>query len=230
MSKSTTDSPYLGVDDPRVQDWRKNRYLILVCGFILQINIGTLYGFSIFSSPIINMHPHWRGITSLAYSFGVAGLGFLCPFSGRLLDKRGPRCSGYSSAVLYALGHGLAGIAVIVDLKHLFWIGYGVIAGASFSLGYVTPVSATVQWFPDLKGFAGGVALAGFGLDASLNGLVNTRILHATGPGETLIIMGFYGGFFTKILHLPHQFLHLQATSGLLPQERLRQSEICHRY
>ncbi|KAL0233086.1 hypothetical protein GEMRC1_011833 [Eukaryota sp. GEM-RC1] len=197
QSAQKVTGPYLGPDDPRIQGWNKNRYLILACGFLLQINIGTLYGFSIFTAPLQNMYTHWRGIPSLAYSVGVAGLGFLCPVSGRLVDKRGPRFTGFSSALFYALGHVLAGVAVFADLKHLFWIAYGVIGGMGFSLGYVTPVSSTVQWFPDLKGFAGGVALSGFGLGASLNGIVNTRILNATGPAETLIIMGLYGGICT---------------------------------
>ncbi|KAL0240864.1 hypothetical protein GEMRC1_006100 [Eukaryota sp. GEM-RC1] len=200
--QSAQNGAYLGPDDPRIQGWKKNRYLILVCGFILQINIGTLYGFSIFTAPLQEMYTHWRGIPSLAYSVGVAGLGFLCPFTGRLVDQKGPRFTGFCSAFFYALGHVLAGVAVFADLKHLFWISYGVIGGMGFSLGYVTPVSSTVQWFPDLKGFAGGVALSGFGLGASLNGLVNTRILNATGPAETLIIMGLYGGICTFLTSL----------------------------
>ncbi|KAL0231798.1 hypothetical protein GEMRC1_011202 [Eukaryota sp. GEM-RC1] len=196
MLKSPTDPPYLGPNDDRVQGWKKNRYLILVCGFILQINIGTLYGFSIFSSPLLDMYSHWRGIPNLAYTLGVGILGFLCPLSGNLLDKKGSRYTGYLSSLLYTLGHCLAGVAVLVDQKHFFWFSYGIIGGIGLSLGYVTPVSATVQWFPDLKGFAGGVALAGFGLGATLNGMVNSRIIEAIGPGKTLIVMGLYGGLF----------------------------------
>ncbi|KAL0219572.1 hypothetical protein P9112_005225 [Eukaryota sp. TZLM1-RC] len=185
---------YSGPNDPRVKGWYRNRYLILFCCFILEVLIGTIYGLSVFSNPIIEIHPDWRGTVSFAYSIGVALLGFLCPFAGQLIDKKGPRLVGMLSAAFFMIGHVLAGYFVIIDLKHAFWISYGVVAGVGLSLGYVTPVSPIVHWFPDLKGVASGIALSGFGLGTLVQGLVNGRLITAFGPDIAIMALGVYGG------------------------------------
>ena len=87
---------------------------------------------------------------------------------GQVVDKFGPRVTGTISAILYASGNILTGVALANHSLLLLYLGYGVLGGIGLGTGYVTPVSMIIKWFPDKRGLATGLAIMGFGFASLL--------------------------------------------------------------
>lgn len=111
-------------------------------------------------------------------------------FMGRLVEKFGPRVTGSISAVLYALGTVMTGIAVDRKELWLLYLGYGVFGGLGLGAGYITPVSTIIKWFPDKRGLATGLAIMGFGFASLLTSPIAQYLIDHQGLSETFYILG----------------------------------------
>lgn len=87
---------------------------------------------------------------------------------GHFVEKYGPRASGLISTTFFAAGMVIAGYAVQIETLWLLYLGYGVLGGIGLGIGYITPVSTLVKWFPDRRGMATGLAIMGFGFAAMI--------------------------------------------------------------
>ncbi|MCG6197506.1 MFS transporter, partial [Anoxybacillus sp. LAT_38] len=84
-------------------------------------------------------------------------------FLGHYVEKHGPRKSGTLSSIFFGLGIAGSGLAIHLESLPLLYLCYGVLGGIGLGVGYITPVSTLVKWFPDRRGLATGLAIMGFG-------------------------------------------------------------------
>ena len=168
----------------------KERWRIAVAGIIIQMLLGTVYGWSVFKSPLIAKHS-WSGAEcSMAFTLAIFFTGVAATLGGRFVDMAGARKMATIAAILFGVGTLIAGYADYIGNKLLFWFGYGVIAGIGNGLGYITPIAILVRWFPDKRGMITGLAVMGFGFGGALMGQIAPLLILNYGVTNTLYIMG----------------------------------------
>lgn len=181
-----------------------NRWLIPPAALAIHLCIGQAYAISVFNLPmskaigITAPAPGDWQLTTLGWIFTLAivFLGLSAAFAGRWLEEAGPRKVGVVSACCWGGGFLLSAVGVNIHQIWLVYIGYGVIGGCGLGLGYVSPVSTLIKWFPDRRGMATGMAIMGFGggamIAAPLSDWLMNRFASATSVGvwQTFIVMG----------------------------------------
>lgn len=168
----------------------KNRWLIAVCALGVHLSIGSAYAWSVFSNPISSQIGWSKTEISFAFSIAIFFLGTSAAFAGRLVEKHGPRKTGMLAALFFGVGVAGTGLAVTVESLTLLYLFYGVIGGAGLGIGYVTPVSTLIKWFPDRRGLATGLAIMGFGFAALLTGPIAAGLIQSVGISTTFYILG----------------------------------------
>lgn len=153
-----------------------NRWLIAPAALGIHLCIGSVYAWSLFNPALVkrvgvvtSAAEDWS-LKSVVWVFTVAivFLGISAAVAGKWLEKVGPRMVGVVAACCWAGGFLLGGIGIVTGQLWLLYLGYGVIGGCGLGLGYVSPVSTLIRWFPDRRGMATGIAIMGFGGGAML--------------------------------------------------------------
>ncbi|MEK7173116.1 MAG: MFS transporter, partial [Patescibacteria group bacterium] len=122
----------------------KKRWVVAICGIILMLLLGTVYGWSVFKKPLMESHG-WSGIeVSMTFSIAIFFIGISAAFGGKFVDKAGARKVATVAAILFGIGTLLAGVADSIGSKWLLWLGYGLIGGIGNGLGYITPIAILV--------------------------------------------------------------------------------------
>lgn len=168
----------------------KNRWLIALAGVALHISIGSVYAWSVFTQPLQDKIGWTLSEVSLIFSIAIFFLGTSAAFMGHFVEARGPRASGLISTVFFASGLIVSGFAVQIESLWLLYLGYGVLGGIGLGIGYITPVSTLVKWFPDRRGMATGLAIMGFGFAAMIASPVMGYLIDSVGIANTFYIMG----------------------------------------
>ena len=168
----------------------RNRFLIALAAAALHLSIGSVYAFSVLVRPIMEELDSSMGEISFAFSLAILFLGFSAGFLGSFVEKLGPKKSGLIAAAFF--GAGMLGTAYAIDAKslELLYLFYGVIGGIGLGVGYITPVSTLVKYFPQHKGFATGLAIMGFGFAALIAGPVMQHLTAVFGLVNNFLIMG----------------------------------------
>jgi OFA family oxalate/formate antiporter-like MFS transporter len=158
---STASSP--PADNPT-----KGRWGVVVAALLLQLSIGAVYAWSVFSSALQKAEPFSLSKVEASVPFEVAiGMIFIGSYvGGRIQDKRGPRTVAVIGGIIYGIGVILASFARTGDQLPLLIIGYGVLAGFGLGLAYIVPIAMLQKWFPDRRGLITGLAVGGFGFGA----------------------------------------------------------------
>lgn len=153
-----------------------NRWLIAPAALGIHLCIGSVYAWSLFNPALVkrigvvtSAADDWS-LASVVWVFTVAivCLGLAAAIAGRWLEKVGPRMVGFVAACCWSGGFIIGGIGIVTGQLWLLYLGYGVIGGIGLGLGYVSPVSTLIRWFPDRRGMATGIAIMGFGGGAML--------------------------------------------------------------
>lgn len=148
-----------------------NRWLIAPAALGIHLCIGSVYAWSLFNPSLVkrlgvvtSAADDWS-LRSVVWIFTVAivFLGLSAAVAGKWLEKVGPRMVGSLAAVCWGGGFMVGGIGILTGQLWLLYLGYGVIGGVGLGLGYVSPVSTLIRWFPDRRGMATGIAIMGFG-------------------------------------------------------------------
>ncbi len=148
-----------------------NRWLIAPAALGIHLCIGSVYAWSLFNPSLIkrlgvvtSAADDWS-LKSVVWVFTVAivFLGLSAAVAGKWLEKVGPRMVGTVAACCWGGGFVIGGIGILTGHLWLLYLGYGVIGGCGLGLGYVSPVSTLIRWFPDRRGMATGIAIMGFG-------------------------------------------------------------------
>ena len=196
-----------------------NRWLVPPAALAIHLCIGMAYGFSVFWLPLskaigvkeslacskdtslltelFTTTCDWR-ISSLGwmYTLFFVLLGSSAALWGGWLERAGPRKAGVVAAVCWAGGLMISSVGVATHQLWLMWLGSGVIGGIGLGLGYISPVSTLIKWFPDRRGMATGMAIMGFGGGAMIGSPLAAELmkLFATptdvGVSTTFIVMG----------------------------------------
>src|ERR1700749_3942638 len=104
------------------------------------------------------------------FSIAIAFLGVSAALFGRWLEAAGPRKPIFAAALCFGGGFLVAAVGVQLHQLWLLYVGYGVLGGIGLGIGYISPVSTLIKWFPDRPGMATGLAIMGFGGGAMIGG------------------------------------------------------------
>jgi MFS family permease len=122
-------------------------------------------------------------------------LGSSAAIWGGWLERVGPRKAGVVAALCWCGGLVISALGVYIHQLWLVWLGSGVIGGIGLGLGYISPVSTLVKWFPDRRGMATGMAIMGFGGGAMIGSPLATLLMNhfktatSVGVWETFLVM-----------------------------------------
>ncbi len=181
-----------------------NRWLVPPAALAIHLSIGMAYGFSVFWLPLSraigitqSAPDDWKVSTlGVMYSLFFLFLGSSAAVFGRWVERGGPRQAGVVAAFCWGGGFFISALGVYVHQIWLLWIGSGVIGGCGLGLGYISPVSTLIKWFPDRRGMATGMAIMGFGGGAMIGSpLADILMRHyatptSVGVWETFVTMG----------------------------------------
>ncbi|MDQ6808799.1 MAG: OFA family MFS transporter [Verrucomicrobiota bacterium] len=172
-----------------------NRWLVPPAALAVHLSIGQVYAFSVFKLPLTKI----IGVTksapedwtqpSLAWIFSLAifFLGASAAMFGKWVERSGPRKTMLASGLCFSGGFLVAALGVSLHQLWLVYLGYGVLGGCGLGLGYISPVSTLVKWFPDRPGMATGMAIMGFGggafIGSNLSLLLMDHFKSATSTG-----------------------------------------------
>ena len=173
----------------------KNRWLIAASAVGIHISIGSVYAYSVITNPINELLGWEKSDVTTAFSVAILFLGLSAAFLGFLVESKGPRWSGRLAATCYGLGIIGTGFAVQTASLWLFILAYGALGGIGLGIGYITPVSTLVKWFPYRRGLATGMAIMGFGFASLIFGPLMAYLFGAIGLANTFYLLG--GVYFT---------------------------------
>ncbi|MHA6278640.1 L-lactate MFS transporter [Salinimicrobium sp. CAU 1759] len=168
----------------------KNRWLIAASAVGIHISIGSVYAWSVYTKPLIEKFGWELADTQFTFSLAIFFLGISAAFLGHYLEKKGPRKSGLLAAIFFGVGIAGSGLVIFLESIYLLYIFYGIFGGIGLGLGYITPVSTLIKWFPDKRGLATGLAIMGFGFAALISSPVMVYLISAVGIANTFFIMG----------------------------------------
>jgi OFA family oxalate/formate antiporter-like MFS transporter len=162
----------------------KNRWLIAASAVGIHVSIGSVYAWSVFNLPLENAFGWAKSDVSITFSLAIFFLGMSAAVMGRFVERNGPSKSGMVAAVFWGSGLMVASLGAKLGVIQLLWLGYGVLGGIGLGIGYITPVSTLVKWFPDRRGMATGLAIMGFGFGAAIGGPVYNYIMSDVAAGK----------------------------------------------
>jgi MFS family permease len=181
-----------------------SRWLIPPAALCVHLCIGEAYAFSVFNLPMTKLlgitqsAPDDWGIPELGWIFSTAifCLGFSAAIFGRWVEDGGPRKAMFTAALCFSGGFLVSAVGVYIHNIWVVYFGYGVLGGTGLGIGYISPVSTLIKWFPDRPGMATGMAIMGFGGGAFIASPLSVYLMRffstATHVGvmETFIVLG----------------------------------------
>ena len=197
-----------------------NRWWVPPAALAIHLCIGQIYAYSVFNKPMTQIlgisestSADWK-LTTLGWIFSIAlfTLGASAAIFGKWLERVGPRKAMFASALCFCGGFFIAALGIHLHQIWLVYLGHGVIGGIGLGLGYISPVSTLIKWFPDRPGMATGMAIMGFGGGAMIASPMSVSLMDyfksatSTGVGETFLVMGgiyflfmMYGVFSVRV-------------------------------
>jgi MFS family permease len=212
-----------------------NRWLVPPAALAIHLSIGMAYGFSVFWLPlsqavgvtgpvacaadmgfvdrVFSTTCDWKvSWLSVMYTLFFVFLGSAAAVGGHWLERAGPRKAGVAAAFCWGGGLLVSAVGVYTHQIWLLWLGSGVIGGIGLGLGYISPVSTLIKWFPDRRGMATGMAIMGFGGGAMIGAPLADRLMQffstpgSVGVWQTFATLGvvyfvamLYGAFGYRI-------------------------------
>jgi MFS family permease len=181
-----------------------SRWLVPPCALATHLCIGQAYAISVFNLPLTkelgithSLPEDWK-LTDLGWIFTIAifVLGASAAVFGKWVQAEGPRKSGFVAALCWGSGFLVGALGIATHQLWLVYLGYGVIGGCGLGIGYITPVSTLISWFPDRRGMSTGMAIMGFGGGALVASPLSDLLMRkfasptSTGVAETWVVLG----------------------------------------
>ncbi|HST80552.1 MAG TPA: OFA family MFS transporter [Kineosporiaceae bacterium] len=166
-----------------------NRWLIPPAALAVHLSIGQVYAFSVFKNPLVEHFDTKLTPIGVIFSIAIVMLGLSAAFGGTWVERNGPRKAMVVSMLCWVSGFLVGALGIAVDQLWLVYLGYGVIGGIGLGIGYISPVSTLIKWFPDRPGLATGLAIMGFGGGALIASPLSTSLLgrYAVNPANALV-------------------------------------------
>lgn len=160
-----------------------NRWFIPAAALAIHLCIGQVYAFSVFKIPLMSRFDVGEVSVGWIFSVAIAMLGLSAAFGGTWVEKAGPRKSMIVAGTAWVLGFFVAAVGIATSQLWLVYFGYGFIGGIGLGIGYISPVSTLMKWFPDRPGLATGLAIMGFGGGALIASPMSNSLMALFGGG-----------------------------------------------
>lgn len=181
-----------------------SRWMVPPAALCVHLCIGQAYAYSVFNLPMTKLigitqsaPGDWK-LTELGWIFSLAifFLGVSSAIFGRWVEEGGPRKAMFTAALCWASGFLISALGVYLHTLWLIYLGYGVLGGIALGIGYISPVSTLIKWFPDRPGMATGMAIMGFGGGAFIASPLSVWLMRQftsdthIGVMETFVVLG----------------------------------------
>jgi MFS family permease len=171
------------------QGW--SRWLVPPAALSIHLSIGQAYAWSVFKPPLESAL-HLDGTQSaLPFQLAIVMLGLSAAFGGTLVERNGPRWAMTVALVCFSSGFLISALGAQTKQYWLIVLGYGFVGGIGLGIGYISPVSTLIKWFPDRPGTATGIAIMGFGGGALIASPWSAQMLRSFGTGHSGIALAF---------------------------------------
>ncbi|WP_069814265.1 L-lactate MFS transporter [Streptomyces sp. TP-A0874] len=180
-----------------------SRWLVPPAALAIHLAIGQAYAWSVFKPPLEGSLQLSGTASALPFQLAIVMLGLSAAFGGTLVERNGPRWAMFVSTVCFSTGFLISALGAATGQYWLIVLGYGFVGGIGLGIGYISPVSTLIKWFPDRPGMATGIAIMGFGGGALVASPWSSQLLKsfgsdASGIAETFLVMGVvYAAFMT---------------------------------
>jgi MFS family permease len=140
-----------------------SRWLIPPAALSVHLCIGQVYATSVYKNSLVKHFDASQTEIGVIFSIAIVMLGLSAAVGGTWVEANGPRKAMFVSASFWAVGFLVGALGIATGQLWLLYLGYGVIGGIGLGIGYISPVSTLIKWFPDRPGLATGLAIMGFG-------------------------------------------------------------------
>src|SRR6478735_4388723 len=158
-----------------------SRWLVPPAALAVHLSIGQAYAWSVFKPPLESALGLSGTASALPFQLGIVMLGLSAAFGGTLVERNGPRWAMTVALVCFSSGFLLSALGAATEQFWLIVFGYGFVGGIGLGIGYISPVSTLIKWFPDRPGMATGIAIMGFGGGALIASPWSTGMLDPFG-------------------------------------------------
>jgi MFS family permease len=158
-----------------------SRWLVPPAALSIHLAIGQAYAWSVFKLPLENSLGISGVASALPFTIGIVMLGVSAAVFGTKVDANGPRWAMVVATVCFSSGFLISALGVAIGQYWLVVFGYGFVGGIGLGIGYISPVSTLIKWFPDRPGMATGIAIMGFGGGALIASPWSSSMLAAFG-------------------------------------------------
>src|SRR5690606_5063279 len=170
-------------------DW--NRWLVPPAALAVHLAIGQVYAWSVFKPPLEDSLGLSGTMSALPFQLGIVMLGLSAAVAGTTVERRGPRWAMAVATTCFSAGFLVSALGMLLGQYWMVVLGYGVVGGVGLGIGYISPVSTLMKWFPDRPGMATGIAIMGFGGGALIASPWSAQMLEAFGSDRSGIALTF---------------------------------------
>ena len=171
---------------------QRNKWLIAMSASGIHICIGSVYAWSVLVLPIINFTQWSLFAVTITFSIAILFLGLSAGYFGKYVEKYGASKSGLTSTVFFATGILGSAFALYVQNIYLLYFFYGVLGGIGLGIGYITPISTLIKYFPNNRGFATGLAIMSFGFASMISAPLMNYLIAQYGLITNFVIMAIF--------------------------------------
>lgn len=159
-----------------------SRWLIPPAALAVHLCIGQVYAFSVFKSSLVTHFDSSLTAIGWVFSIAIVMLGLSAAVLGTWVERAGPRKAMLASTACWSSGFLVGALGIATGQLWLLYLGYGVLGGVGLGIGYISPVSTLIKWFPDRPGLATGMAIMGFGGGALVAAPLSNALLSGFDP------------------------------------------------
>jgi MFS family permease len=172
-----------------------SRWLVPPAALSIHLSIGAAYSWSVFKKPLEGALHISGTLSALPFTVGIVVLGLSAAVFGTWVDRNGPRAAMFVAMCCFCGGWLVGSVGLAAHQYWLVLFGYGLLGGIGWGIGYISPVSTLIKWFPDTPGMATGLAIMGFGGGALIASPWSTAMLNkfgtdAAGIARTFLVHG----------------------------------------
>lgn len=154
-----------------------NRWLIPPAALAVHLCIGQVYATSVYKASLVAHYGASLTAIGIIFSIAIVMLGLSAAVAGTWVERNGPRKAMFVAACFWATGFLVGALGIATSQLWLLYLGYGFLGGIGLGIGYISPVSTLIKWFPDRPGLATGLAIMGFGGGAVVASPVSRQLL-----------------------------------------------------
>ena len=154
-----------------------NRWLIPPAALAIHFCIGQAYATSVYKTELVAHFETSQTAVGIIFSIAIVMLGLSAALFGTWVDRHGPRRAMLAATACWVTGFAVGAVGIYTGQLWLVYLGYGFIGGIGLGIGYISPVSTLIKWFPDRPGLATGMAIMGFGGGAMIASPLSSALL-----------------------------------------------------